>query len=250
MVTKFNYNINAKGQVVRVPDYSFTAIEDLSSRLAGIDNEAVISSIAATTLKGESERSLIENEDSWFKVQSSLQAMDTERAVLENKLVNGDKDGNPLTPSMQNNIAARVAECKEGTIVVKKEFYNHYTRETMSVDEVTQTPYTIALENRIDLENDNAYLAGYRGAEGAPARPVTALDASKELEIRKELVRQKIDAQVGDVKDLIADMSKAISVLIKKQAGTAVSAQETADLNQYVSRQTEINSIMAADYVQ
>jgi hypothetical protein len=248
MVTKFNYYIDAIGLVARNTDYSFTAIEELGSRLSGIDSENVISSIAATTLKGESERSIIEVEDEWFKVQSKIQDMDAERVTLETRLASGDKNGNPLTPDMQNNISARIAECKEGTIVIKKEFYNHYTRETSVVDEVTQTPYTIALETRIDLEASNKYLTGLRGVSGAPARPVAKLDTAKETEIRKELVRQKIDATVGDDKDLIADMSNALSAIIKKVAGQTVSADEETAIAQYVSRQAEIASIMAADY--
>lgn len=248
MVTKFNYFINEKGLVARTPDYSFTAIEELSSRLAGIDNELVISSIANTTLKGESERALIEAEDQWFKVQSGIQDMDSERKTLEVKLQKGDKNGNPLTPDMQKNIAARIAELKEGTIVVKKEFYNHYTRQTMTVDEVTQTPYTISLENRTDLEATNAYLAGFRGVKTAPARPVAKLDAAKETEIRKELVRQKIDATVGDDKDLIADMSNALSAIIKKVAGGSVTASEEAAIVKYTARQDEIAAILASDY--
>ena len=67
MVTKFKY-FNKNGIVSRTPDYSFTAIEELSSRLTGIDNDLVITSIANTTLKGESERHLIEAEDAWFKM--------------------------------------------------------------------------------------------------------------------------------------------------------------------------------------
>jgi hypothetical protein len=45
MVTKFKY-FNKNGIVSRTPDYSFTAIEELSSRLTGIDNDLVITSIA------------------------------------------------------------------------------------------------------------------------------------------------------------------------------------------------------------
>jgi hypothetical protein len=249
MVTKFKYFINEKGLVARTPDYSFTAIEELSSRLAGIDNQTVISSIANTTLKGESERALIEAEDTWFKVQSGIQSMDTERKALELKLKKGDKNGNPLTPAMQANVAARIAELKEGTITVKKEFYNHYTRQTMTVDEVIQTPYTIALENRTDLEATNGFLAGLRGVSTAPARPTAVLDTEKETAIRKELVRQQIDIQVGDDKDLIADMSKALSALIKKVNGTAVSSDEEASISKYTDRQAKIADIMAADYI-
>lgn len=247
MVTKFNYT-NVNGLVSRTPDYSFTAIEELSDRLAGVDNEVVISAIANTTLKGESERSMIEIEDAWFKVQSSIQDMDVERKTLEYKLANGDKYGNPLTPDMQTSIAARIAELKEGTITVTKEFYNHYNRETISVDEVTQTPYTIALENRTDLEASNPYLAGHRGVSGAPSRPVATLDVDKETAIRKELVRQKIEVQVGDYGDLLADVSNALSALIKKVNGVTLTAEEQTDIDQYVSRQTTVTAIMDADY--
>lgn len=248
MVTKYNYYIGTDGLVKRRPAYSFTTIEELSGRLDGIDNENVISNIAAITLKGEAERTLIEIEDGWFKVQSNIQDMDAERIKLEDKLSYGDSSGNPLTPEMKTIISARIAELTEGTIVVKKEYYNHYTRETIVVDDVTQTPYTIALEKRIDLETSNPYLKGYRGVSGAPERPESILSAEKETSIRKQLVRQKIDALVGDDKDLIADMSQALSALIKKVAGESVTADEEAEIAQYVSRQSEINAIMAADY--
>lgn len=247
MITKFKLSF-VNNKVTRAPDYSFTAIEDLSARLAGIDNEEVISSIASTTLKGESERKLIEVEDSWFKIQTAIQDMDAERVVLEKKLVSGDS-GNPLTPIMQKNIAARIADLKEGTMVIKKEFYNHYTRETMIVDDVIQTSYTVALETRKEHEKGNPYLQGYRGVGGAPARPTVVLNAATELEIRKELVRQKIETRIGDDRDLIADMSNALSALIKKVNGQTNTTQETADIAQYVSRQAEIASILSADYV-
>jgi len=248
MITKFNY-FTKNGLVSRTPDYSFTAIEDLGYRLADIDDENVISNIAATTLKGESERNMIGIEDAWFKIQLSIQEMDAERISLEKKLIDGDSNRNPLNPTMLNNVKARIAELKEGTIIVKKEFYNHYNRETITVDEVIQTPYTIALENRIDLEYNNPYLAGLRGDKTAPKRAVTSLNLEKETEIRKELVRQKIDVRVGDDKDLIADMSHAFSAIIKKVSGGTITAKEDADIAKYITRQTEISGIMAADYI-
>ena len=247
MVTKFKY-FNKNGIVSRTPDYSFTTIEELSSRLAGIDNDLVITSISNTTLKGESERYLIEAEDAWFKIQTNIQNMDTERTSLEAQLAKGDKFGNPLTPEVQKNIASRIAELKEGTIVVKKTFYNHYNRQKMTVDEVIQTPYTVALLTRNDLEASNPYLAGYRGVSNAPQRPVAKLDATKETSIRKQLVRQKIDTTVGDNNDLIADLSNALSAIIKKVSGQTVSATEEADITKYTSRQAEIAAILNADY--
>lgn len=247
MVTKFKY-FNKNGIVSRTPDYSFTTIEELSSRLAGIDNDLVITSISNTTLKGESERYLIESEDAWFKIQSNIQNMDTERTALEAQLAKGDKFGNPLTPEVQKNIASRIAELKEGTIVVKKTFYNHYNRQNMTVDEVIQTPYTVALLTRNDLEATNPYLAGYRGVSTAPQRPVAKLDATKETSIRKQLVRQKIDTDVGDNNDLIADLSNALSAIIKKVYGQTVSAAEETSITKYTSRQAEIAAIMNANY--
>ena len=247
MVTKFKY-FNKNGIVSRTPDYSFTTIEELSSRLAGIDNDLVITSISNTTLKGESERYLIESEDAWFKIQSNIQNMDTERTALEAQLAKGDKFGNPLTPEVQKNIASRIAELKEGTIVVKKTFYNHYNRQNMTVDEVIQTPYTVALLTRNDLEATNPYLAGYRGVSTAPQRPVAKLDATKETSIRKQLVRQKIDTVVGDNNDLIADLSNALSAIIKKVSGQTVSDAEEASINKYTSRQAEIAAILNANY--
>jgi hypothetical protein len=249
MITKFNYYVDAKGLVARKPDYSFTAVEELSSRLSGMDSELAITSIASTTLQGEAERPLIKLEDEWFKVQTSIQDMDAERVSLEAKLTSGNKSGNPLTADQQKVIAARIAELKPGTITVKKVFYNHYTRQSMEVDEVVQTPYTIAQLTRTDLEASNAYLAGMRGVAGTPTRPVAKLDAAKESEIRKELVRQKIDAIVGDDKDLIADISNTLSALLKKVAGQPVSTTEEASIAKYLKRQAEIATIMAADYV-
>ena len=247
MVTKYNYLTNA-GKVSRVPEYSFTSIENLGERLTGIDNQKVISNIANTTLKGESERHLIELEDTWFKAQSELQSMDIERQQLEQKLSSGDRNGNPLTPDVQANITARIAECKEGTITIEKEFYDHYTRQTHKVKEVHQTPYTISLELRADLEASNAYLGSLRGVEGTPTRPSAELSKEKEKEIRKELVRQQIDAQVGDEQDLIADMSKALTVLIKQVNGQNVSTDEQANIAKYVERQDLISTILKSDY--
>lgn len=247
MVTKYKYTTTA-GVVTRKTEYSFTPIEALNVRLAEIDNPTVIGSITATTLKGEAERKLIETEDTWFKAQSEIQNMDKEKAALELKLKNGDKNGNPLTPDVQTSIAARIADCTEGTITVNKEFYDHYTRETHNVTEVHQTEYTKALELRTELESVNAYLAGYRGVTTAPARPVVTLSTDKETIIRKELVRQRIEIAVGDEQDLIADMSKALSTLIKQVAGTAVTAEETANVTTYVERQLIIDAIMTADY--
>jgi hypothetical protein len=247
MVTKFKY-YTENGIVKRSPEYSFTAIEHLSDRLTGIDNQSVISSIANTTLKGESERTMIEAEDNWFKIQSGIQDMDKERKALETKLQSGDNNGNPLNPEQQASIKGRIAELKEGTIVIEKEFYDHYTRKTHKVKEVHQTPYTIALENRKDTESVTTYLAGMRGVTTAPKRPVAALSSEKETLIRKELVRQQIDVQVGDVKDLIADMLNALSALMKQVAGGSLTAADTAALTQYTTRQTVISGILSSDY--
>ena len=248
MVTKFKYEVDTKGLVSRKAEYSFTAVEELSERLSGISDAKIISNISAITLKGEAERNMLEIEDDWFRVQSNIQAMEIERKKLEKKVSDGNKYGNPLTPEMQKKLAARIAELNEGTISIQKEFYNHYSRQTITVDEVTQTPFTIALENRTDLENDNPYLAGLRGVKTAPKRPSAKLDPTKEQEIRKYLVRQKIDALVGDDKDLIADMSQALSAIIKKVSGVSVTSDEENDINQYISRQGEINSILTSDY--
>lgn len=247
MVTKYKYTA-AAGVVTRKTEYSFTPIEALSLRLSEIDNIDVIKSITATTLKGEAERKLIEIEDTWFKAQSAIQNLDKEKAQLTLQLINGDKNGNPLTPDVQTNIAARIAACSEGTVTIEKEFYDHYTRETHKVKEVHQTEYTKSLELRTELEAINAYLTGYRGVEPAPARPVVTLKADKETIIRKELVRQRIEIAVGDEQDLIADMSKALSTLIKQVAGTPVTAEETAYVATYVERQLVIDGIMTADY--
>lgn len=248
MITKFNYRV-VNGLVSRTPDYSFTTIEELGERLNGITNDAAIASIAKTTLRGESERNLIALEDAWFKVQSSIQDMDKEKASLQAKLKSGDKNGNPLNSELQKNITARIAELTPGTIKVKKVFYDHYTRTNMGVDEVVQTPYTIALEKRLDLETSTPYLAGFRGVANSPARPVAKLDAVKETEIKKELVRQRIATSVGDDRDLIADLSNTVSALIKKVSGQTVTSSEEASIAKYVSRQASIASIIATDYI-
>jgi len=248
MVTKFNYLINDMGLVVRTPDYSFTAIEGLSARLEGIDNQTVVSNIANTTLKGEAERDLIEKEDEWFKAQTEIQNMNLERAALEKQMKNGDVNGNPLTQKMQESIVSRIAELNEGTLVVVKEFYNHYTRVTSKVEEIHQTPYTVALEKRTDLETSNLYLKGYRGVENTPSRPVKTLSSNKETEIRKELVRQKIDIVVGDTKDLLADMSGALSALIKTVNGLTLSDKDTTALAKYIERKDVVDAILATDY--
>ena len=175
--------------------------------------------------------------------------MDNEKASLQAKVAAGDKNGNPLNAELQKNIAARIAELSPGTITVKKVFYDHYTRTNMEVDETVQTPYTIALEKRVDLEASHAYLAGLRGAANAPARPAAKLDAAKEAEIRKELVRQRIATTIGDDRDLIADLSNVVSALVKKSSGQSVTAAEEAEIAKYVARQTAIAGIMAADYI-
>jgi len=248
MITKYKYSLDATGIVTRTPEYSFTPIEELGSRLNGIDDVRVISNIVNTTLKGEAERSIIEAEDEWFKVQSEIQAMDVERATLEFKLKNGDVNGNPLTPDVQAAISARIAECKEGTITVEKEFYDHYTRKTHKVKEVHQTPYTIALELRADLEGSASFLDGIRGVSTAPARPKGVLSPEKEIKIRKELVRREINVQVGDSQDLIADMSKALTALIKQVNGQDVTAEDTTSIQKYVERQSVIAEIISTDY--
>jgi len=247
MVTKYKYSFN-NGTVTRVAEYSFTAAENLIERLSGIDNQKVINSIANTTLKGEAERELIGIEDAWFKAQTDLQKMDAERETLELKLKNGDRNGNPLTPDVQANIKARIAECTEGTITVEKEFYDHYTRETHKVKEVHQTPYTVALELRNDLESNNGYLAGFRGITSAPARPIPSLSDDKEQSIKKILVRQEINVQVGDDKDLIADMSNALTALIKQINGDNLTPHDSNAINKYVERQNIISDILSADY--
>lgn len=248
MITKFRYKIDAKGIVSRTPEYSFTAIEDLAERLSGIDNTKIVENIANTTLKGEAERALIGVETEWFKAQSQIQDMDAERKALEAKLVSGDKSGNPLTTSEQAAIKGRIAELKEGSITIEKEFYDHYTRTKHKVKEVIQTPYTIVLEKRNDLESSNPYLKGYRGAPTNSVRPAAKLDTTKETEIRKALVRQKIGVNVGDYADLLADVSNALNAIIKQVNGQSVTAQDTTAIQKYQARQAEVSAILASDY--
>jgi hypothetical protein len=248
MITKFRYFINEKGLVARAPEYSFTAIEDLAERLAGIDNSTVVENIANTTLKGEAERDLIGAETEWFKAQTQVQDMDAERKTLEAKLMSGDRNGNPLTPETQGAIKGRIAELKEGSITVEKEFYDHYTRTTHKVKETVQTPYTIALEKRSDLESVNPYLKGFRGVTTNATRPAAKLSSDKETEIRKSLVRQKIGVTVGDYADLLADVSNALNALIKQVNGQNVSSEDTAAIQKYQTRQAEVSAILASDY--
>ena len=249
MITKFKYSINEKGLVTRTPEYSFTAIEDLAERLAGINNTDVIENIAKTTLKGEAERTIIGIETEWFKVQTEIQNMDEERKSLEAKLMRGDRNGNPLTPEAQIAIKGRIAELKEGSITVEKEFYDHYTRTTHTVKETIQTPYTVALEKRADLESTNPFLKGYRGIKTNSTRPTPTLSPAKETEIRKELVRQKIGVTVGDYVDLLADVSNALTALIKQVNGQNLTSEDTVAINKYVSRQAEVSAILASDYI-
>jgi len=248
MITKFKYSIDTKGLVTRTPEYSFTAIEDLSERLAGIDNETVVTNIANTTLKGEAERTLIGIDGEWFKAQTLVQDMDAERKILEAKLQRGDRNGNPLTPAAQGSIKGRIAELKEGSITVEKEFYDHYTRTTHKVKEVIQTPYTIALEKRSDLEANNPYLVAFRGAKTSVSRPAAKLSSDKETAIRKELVRQKVAVEIGDMPDLLADVSNALNALIKQVNGENTTTDDTNAINKYVKRQAEVSAILKADY--
>jgi hypothetical protein len=247
MITKYTYSIVA-GKVTRQPAYTFTALEDLFDRLSTISNIDTINGIASRTLQGESERPLIDKEDAWFKVQTSIQDMDAERVSLEAKLKSGDASGNPLSPTLQKNVAARIADLKAGSITVTKQFYNHYTRQTMSVEEVVQTSYTVSLEKRTDLEQTTPYLAGLRGISAAPTRPAVTLDPAKDAEIRKILVRQKIGVTVGDDKDIIADLANAFNAIIKKVGGQAVTPVEEALITKYSARQAQIATILATDY--
>lgn len=243
MITKFNYKLD-KGIVKRISAYTFTTLEELEGRLSGVDNTTVIDSIVNTTIKGESERELIAVEDEWFSVQDEIQKMDLERINLENQL----NSGKALTADEQLRIKARIAELKEGTLVVEKEFYDHYTRKTHKVKEVHQTPYTKKLESRNSLESINTFLKTIRGA-GNENRPLPLITKEKEQEIRKIMVRQKINISVGDMPDLVADLSNALNALIKKTAGNILSAEDEAVINKYKSRQTTINDIVSKDYI-
>jgi len=248
MVTKFRYYIE-NSKVVRKPEYSFTAYEDLQQRLNEIESVDVANNVVATTLKGEAERDIIGVEDRWFKIQTRIQNMDDERAKLEKKLVNGDDNGNPLTAEQQKSIKAKIADLKEGTVVVEKEFYDHYTRKTYKVKETIQTSYTKAIEERKDLESDYPFLASYRGVATDAKRPEPKIDANKEKEIKKLLVRQEIGQKVGDDKDLIADMSKALMTLVKQVNGQAVSEDEKYNVDKFIERQNQIKSILDKGYI-
>ena len=109
MITKYIYNI-MNNVVVRKSLYTFTTIEDLNERIAGIKSISILKSIVNTTLKGEAERTLIEAEDAWFSVQQKIQIMDIEKSELEAQLAKGDVYGNPFSPSVQNEIKAKIAD--------------------------------------------------------------------------------------------------------------------------------------------
>ncbi len=247
MVTKFKYE-NNNGVVTKIPEYTFTSAAGLAERLEGVDNETTITSIVGATLKGEAERNLIEIEGKWFLSQKALQKMDIKKSKLEKQLTAGDVFGNPLNVNAQLSIKADIADLVAGTIVVKKEFYDHYTRKTYDVEEIHQTSYTKELERRTDLEASNKYLAGLRGVANTDERPTPSLSTENELKIRKQLVRQRISTQVGDTLDIVADMSNALSVLIKKVNGESVNTLDLSDLTQFIERKEIVDAIMKADY--
>lgn len=248
MITKYKYTVDASGKVSRKEEYSFTSLEGLQERLSGVTDIALINGLVNRTILGESERPLIEAEDLWFKLQVAIQDMIAERKTLEELLLKGDSKGNPLVPERVKAVSARIADLKEGTQVIKKEFYDHYTRTTMVVDEIIQTPFTKALEARTDAETKTPFLSGLRGVKTAPARPAAVIDPAKETMIRKEFVRQKIGVTVGDDKDLIADMANVVSLLIKKTSGQSLTAAEDSVIAKYVTRQSAIATILATDY--
>jgi len=247
MIIKYDY-VFENGETKRKVDYTFTPYEDLEERLNGIDNEDVINSIINITLKGEAEREIIGIEDKWFKVQSQIQEADKKRTKLEALLENG-RNGEPLNENEQLSIKAQIAELSEGTMTIEKEFYNHYTRETYKVTENVQTPYTILLEQRTDIEDQYPFLKAYRGVEVEEKRPEPFLSEDKEKAIRKLFVRQQIDIEIGDIKDLFADAANALKVLIKKVNNEAVSDKEETYISKFLERQKNIEAILEKDYV-
>jgi hypothetical protein len=246
MITKFDYGFE-NGKVKRQPSYTFTPYEDLKQRLNGISNHDIIVNLVNQTLKGETEKKLIGVEDTWYKIQVPIQEMDVEREKLQKILKNG-KNGRPLTSEEQKRIKSKIAELSEGSIVIEKEFYDHYTRTTYKVKEEIQTPYTKLLEQRNNLEGDYPYLKGYRGIVDAPQRPQLKIDPELEKEIKKLMVRQQINVNVGDDKDLIADASKALLSVIKKLNGEELNDADKLNLQKFENRQNEIEQILNNNY--
>jgi hypothetical protein len=74
------------------------------------------------------------------------------------------------------------------------------------------------------------------------------LSQEKEIAIRKVLVRQEINVQVGDSQDLIADMSNALTAMIKQINGETLTEDDKSDISKYLERQNVINTILASDY--
>ena len=242
MMVKYRYFIKY-GKVVREPEYTFTPFEEFEQKIAGIKIKDVIDVVTETTIKGESERKLIEIEDKWFKIQSEIQKMDTERKRLEEEM---NKTG--LSEEDKKRIAAKIAELKDGEIVIEREFYNHYTRETQKVKEVIQTPYRKMLQRRIEIEKEYPYLKAYRGEQTDAVRPEPKIDSKLEKEIKKIAVRAKINLEVGDDKDIIADIAKALNAIMKKANGEALTESDKEALEKYQKRQGVIAKILDKDY--
>lgn len=242
MMVKYRYFLKY-GKVVREPEYTFTPFEEFEKKLSEIKIKDVIDNVTETTIKGESERKLIEIEDKWFKIQDEIQKMDNERKRLEQEM---NKSG--LTEEDKKRIAAKIAELEDTEIVVEREFYNHYTRETQKVKEVIQTPYRKALQKRIEIEKEYPYLKAYRGEQTDSVRPETKIDSKLEKQIRKIAVRAKIDLEVGDDKDLIADIAKALNAIMKKANGEQLTDADKEALEKYQKRQKVISEILKKDY--
>jgi len=241
-MVKYRYFLKY-GKVVREPEYTFTPVEEFESKIKEIRIKDVIDNVTEITIKGEAERKLIEIEDAWFNIQSEIQRMDTERKRLEEEL---EKPG--LDEEDKKRIMAKIAELKDGEIVIEREFYNHYTRETQKVKEVIQTPYRKMLQKRIEIENEYPYLKGYRGEKTDSKRPEPKIDPNLEKQIRKIAVRAKIALEVGDDKDIIADIAKAINAMMKKMNGQPLDENDKIALEKYQKRQEVISNILQKDY--
>jgi hypothetical protein len=242
MMVKYRY-FTKYGKVVREPEYTFTPFEEFEEKVSKINIKDVIDNVTEVTIKGESERKLIEIEDKWFKIQTEIQKMDTERKRLEEEM---NKPG--LSEEDKKRIAAKIAELKDGEIIIEREFYNHYTRETQKVKEVIQTPYRKALEKRFEIENEYPYLKAYRGEKTDAVRPEPKIDPKLEKEIKKIAVRAKINLEVGDDKDLIADIAKALNAIMKKANGEPLTDKDKEAIEKYQKRQNIISNILDKDY--
>jgi len=243
MITKFKYEL-INGTVQRTKEFSFVPYEEIFEYVFELDNSKIVSNIIDNTIKGESERELIDAENEWYKLVKEIEYMDNKRKELEYKMANEEN----LTEEKQKAYLTQINDLKEGTIEIEKEFYDHYTRETYKVKETIQTTYTKKLESLLDIESEYKYLKAYRGLETTEQRPVFKIDETKLKMLKKLKVRKLIDIEIADEKDLIADISVALLAMIKKSNNQSLTEREERKLNKFIENQSKISSILDSSY--